>query len=67
MQDKKQQSVGIKYFYSNTSDGFEYKKNCFSKLSIKIFIKKKKTEAEKVYAYQMLLSFKTSGTYKKLF
>ena len=41
MQDKKQQSVGIKYFYSNTSDGFEYKKNCFSKLSIKIFIKKK--------------------------
>ena len=63
MQDKKQQSVGIKYFYSNTSDGFEYKKNCFSKLSIKIFI----TEAEKVYAYQMLLSFKTSGTYKKLF
>ena len=36
-------------------------KNCINKLSIKMLIKKPK--AVKVYAYQMLLSFKTSVTY----
>ena len=31
--------MGIKSFYLNTPYGFEYKKNCISKLSIKVFIK----------------------------
>ena len=38
---KNQQSSGIKPFYSNTSYGFEYEKNCTNKLSIKMFIKRK--------------------------
>ena len=37
---KKQQSNGIKSFCSNTSLGFEYKKNRISKLSTKMFIKR---------------------------
>ena len=45
MQDKKQQSTGINSFYSNTCNDFEYKKNCFSKLSIKM--KKEKSEKPK--------------------
>ena len=56
---QKQQSIGIKYFYWETSYGFEYKKNCSSILSVKMFIKKKTREG-KPYVYQMLLSFKTS-------
>ena len=36
-----QQSSGIKPSYSKTSHGFEYKKNCTNKLSIKMFIKRK--------------------------
>ena len=32
---KKQQSSGIKSFYSNIPYGFEYKKNSINKLSIK--------------------------------
>ena len=55
-------SIGIKPFYSNTFYGFEYKKNSISKLSIKMFIKRK-TTAEKAYAYRVPLSFKTSVTY----
>ena len=55
-------SIGIKPCYSNTFYGFEYKKNSISKLSIKMFIKRK-TTAEKAYAYRVLLSFKTSVTY----
>ena len=39
------------------------KGNCISKLSIKMFIKRK-TRAERVYAYRMLLNFKTSATDK---
>ena len=35
-----QQSSGVKP-YSNTSYGFENKKNCTNKLSIKMFIKRK--------------------------
>ena len=42
-------------------------KSCISKLSFYIFLKRK-TRAEKSYAYHMLLSFKTSVTFlKKLF
>ena len=62
---KKQQSIGIKSFYSNRSYGFEYK-NYISKLSIKIFTKSK-TRSGKAYAYQMFLSFKTLVTYEKTF
>ena len=58
-QGNKQRSIGIKSFYSNTSYGFEYKRNCISKLFVKMFIKRK-TRTEKVYPYRMLLSFKTS-------
>ena len=43
---KKQQSIGIKSFYSNTSYGFEYKKNCIRKLASKIFIKSKTRAAK---------------------
>ena len=43
---QKKQSMGIKSFYWNTPYGFEYKKNCISKLSIKVFIKRK-TKARK--------------------
>ena len=39
-------------------------KNWFGKLSIKRFVKSK-TTARKAYAYRMVLSFKTSVTYKK--
>ena len=42
IRQKKQQSIAIKSFYSNTSCGFEYKKNCISKLSINMFIKEKR-------------------------
>ena len=48
--EQKQQSIGIKSFSSNTA---------LVHLSIKMFIKRK-TTLEKVYAYRMLLSFKTS-------
>ena len=37
-------------------------KNCRSKLSIEMFIKRK-TKAEKTYAYRMLLGFKTLVTF----
>ena len=57
--------IGRKSFYSNISYGFEHKKNCISKLSLKIFIKSK-TRAGKAYAYRMLLSFKTLVAYKKI-
>ena len=39
---KKQRSIGLKYFYSNTTEGLEYEKNCISELSITMFIKKPK-------------------------
>ena len=42
---KNQQSSCTKPFYSNTSYGFEYKKNCTNKLSIKM-VMKTKTMAE---------------------
>ena len=42
---QKKKSSGIKSFYSNAPYGFEYKKNCINKLSIKMFIKKN-TRAE---------------------
>ena len=51
---KKQQSIGIKSYYSNTSNGFEYKKKLH-----------KKTRVRKTYAYRMLPSFKTSVNYKE--
>ena len=38
---KKQQRIGMKYFYLNTSYGLEYEKNWINKLSIKMFIKRK--------------------------
>ena len=57
---KKQQSIGIKSFHSNSSYGFECKENCISKMSIKMFINKNR--ARKAYAYRMLLNFKTSVT-----
>ena len=44
---------------------FWMKKNCASRLSIKIFIKSK-TRAGKFYAYQILLGFKTSVTCKNI-
>ena len=63
-QDKKQQCIGIKSFYSKISQGFEYKKtasvNCLLKK-----VHKKKTRAEMAYVYRML--FKISITYKKTF
>ena len=59
---KNQKSIGKKFSYSNRSYGFEYKKTCISKLSLKIFIKRK-TRAEKAYLSRMLLSYKTSITY----
>ena len=37
----KKKGAGIKSFYSNTSYSFEYKKDCISKLSVKMFIKRK--------------------------
>ena len=52
---KKKQSIGIKSFCSNTSYGFEYKKNCISNLSIKMFIKRK-NRAGQAYANRMLLT-----------
>ena len=55
---KKQQSIGVKSFYSNIHNGFEYKK-----LNMSL----KKPSAGKAYAYRMLVSFKRSVTYKKLF
>ena len=58
---KKQQNISIKSFYANAFYGFEYRKNCKSKLSIKRFIKRRKN----VHAYRILLSFKTSAIYKK--
>ena len=60
---QKQQSISVNSFYSNTSYGFECKKHCLSKLSIKIFIKRK-TKARKVFVNRMLLSFETSVAYK---
>ena len=48
---KKQQSIGIRCSYSNAS-WFWIKKNCISKLSIKMFIKRK-TRAGKAYVYGM--------------
>ena len=60
---KKQESIGIKSFYLNASHGLEYEKNCITKLSIKIFIKKQ----YRLMQYRMLLSFKMSITYKKTF
>ena len=39
----------IESFYSNRFYGYEYKENCISKLSIKIFIKRK-SRAAKAYA-----------------
>ena len=44
---------------------FWMKKNCASRLSIKIFIKSK-TRAGKFYAYRILLGFKTSVTCKNI-
>ena len=61
----KKQSIGIKSFYSDTSNGVEYNKNCIGKLSIKMSIKRK-TRARKAYAYQILLWFKASVTYSFL-
>ena len=48
---KKQKSIGIKSSYSNTSYGFEYKKNCMNK---------KKSRTGKAYAYWMFLTLKTT-------
>ena len=48
---KKQKSIGIKSSYSNTSYGFEYKKNCMNK---------KKSITGKAYAYWMFLTLKTT-------
>ena len=53
----RKQRIGIKSFYSGIIYGFEYKKNCISKLSIKMFIKRK-TRAGKRYPYLMPLSLK---------
>ena len=64
-QDKKQQRIGSNSFYSNTSYGFEYKKTASVNFLLKFM--KRKTSAEKAYAYWMLLSFLTPVTYKKLF
>ena len=61
----KKQSIRVKTFYWNTFYVLHIK-NCISKLSIKRFIKRK-TRAGKAYAYQMLLSFKTSVTYNDIF
>ena len=63
-QGKKQRSIGIEFFYLKTSYGFEYKRNCISKFYMEMFIYRK-TRAGNAYAYQMLLSFQTSVTYKK--
>ena len=50
-----------KYWYQiflllNTSYGFEYQKNCISKLSIKMFIKRK-TRTGKAYAYRHFIAY----------
>ena len=63
---KNHQFIGNKSFYLNTSNRLEYKKNCISKLSIKMFIKRK-ARGGKAYAYGMLLSFKAMVTYKQNF
>ena len=60
---QKQQQIGIKSCYSNASYRFEYK-NYISKLSSKMFIKRK-TRAGKVFDYRVHPSFKTFVTYKK--
>ena len=46
---KNQKGIGIKSIYSNTSNCFEYKEICISKLFIIMFIKWK-NRAGKVYA-----------------
>ena len=56
IRQKKQQSIAIKSFYSNTSCGFEYKKNCISKLSINMFIKREK-RSRKVLSTQNASGF----------
>ena len=53
---KKQQSIGIIFFTQIHLMILNIKKTCISKFFIKMFIKRK-TRAEKAYAYQMLLSF----------
>ena len=54
----KQASIGIKPLYPNTSDGFECNKNSISELAVRISIKQK-SRTRQVFAYRMLLSFKT--------
>ena len=66
MFSEEKKKVGIKSFFSNTSYGFEYKIFYISKLSVKMFVKRK-TKARKAYAYQMLVRFKTSVTYGEFF
>ena len=66
------QNILIKSLYSNTCYGFEYNKtasvNCLLKSKKKKPEKpKRKTRGEKTYVYRMLLSFKTSVIYQKLF
>ena len=64
-EQKGEQSIGIKFFYLNTSYSFEYKKSCIGRLPVKIFIKKNR--ARNTPAYQLLLSIRTLATYKKIF
>ena len=54
----KQASIGIKPLYPNTSDGFECNKNSIYELAVRISIKQK-SRTRQVFAYRMLLSFKT--------
>ena len=59
-QDKKQQSIGtlVENIYTQIHLTVLNIKNCISKLSIKMFMKRKARKPGNDYAYRMLLSFK---------
>ena len=63
---KGQQYFGIKIFYSKSSYGSQYKKNCISRFSVKIFMKRK-PRAGKASPCRMFLSAMASVTYKIFF
>ena len=50
-QGKKQQRIGTKSFYSNTSYDFEYKKTASVNCLLKSSYKEKQKRAEKAYVY----------------
>ena len=47
----------IKSFYSNTYSGFEHKKNCVNKLSIKMFIKRENRTGKAYASFKKLVAY----------